>query len=167
MTKVLSKSRYKLGLECANKLFFHSDKSFKNQQTDNSFLASLAEGGFQVEALARLKYPQGFFVKANPGDYQAAARKSKLLFDRHKVVVYEAAFLTNDLYAMTDIVVKNGNDIKLIEVKAKSYDPNDPHCFIGKRGGLVSSWKPYLFDLAFQKEVAQRAFPHFNITACL
>lgn len=167
MTKVLSKSRYKLGLECANKLFFHSDKSFKNQQTDNSFLASLAEGGFQVEALARLKYPQGFFVKANPGDYQAAARESKLLFDRHKVVVYEAAFLTNDLYAMTDIVVKNGNDIKLIEVKAKSYDPNDPHCFIGKRGGLVSSWKPYLFDLAFQKEVAQRAFPHFNITACL
>ena len=101
-------------------------------------------------------------MKANPGDYQAAARESKLLFDRHKVVVYEAAFLTNDLYAMTDIVVKNGNDIKLIEVKAKSYDPNDPHCFIGKRGGLVSSWKPYLFDLAFQKEVAQRALSSFQ-----
>ena len=32
---------------------------------------------------------------------------------------------------------------------------------------MVSSWKPYLFDLAFQKYVAQKAFPHFQYEAYL
>jgi hypothetical protein len=30
--KVLSKSRFKLGLECPNKLFFTSDKKYANQK---------------------------------------------------------------------------------------------------------------------------------------
>ena len=49
--KVLSKSRFKTGLSCPNKLYFTGNKSYKNKEDDNTFLASLAEGGFQVEAL--------------------------------------------------------------------------------------------------------------------
>jgi hypothetical protein len=33
--------------------------------------------------------------------------------------------------------------------------------------GLVSGWKPYLFDLAFQKYVAQKTFPQFKFEAYL
>jgi hypothetical protein len=58
--KVLSKSRFKIGLSCPNKLFFSGNKSYKNKEHDNTFLASLAEGGFQVEALARLSYPSNY-----------------------------------------------------------------------------------------------------------
>ena len=50
--KVLTKSRFKLGLECGNKLFFTSEKEYANQKVYDSFLLSLAKGGFQVEELA-------------------------------------------------------------------------------------------------------------------
>ena len=61
------------------------------------------------------------------------------LLRNDNVVIYEAAFLFDDLFIRTDVLVKNGNHIDLIEVKAKLFDPLDPHLFIGKRGGLVSS----------------------------
>jgi hypothetical protein len=35
-------------------------------------------------------------------------------------------------------------------VKAKSFNPKDENIFIGKNGGLVSGWKPYLFDWLFK-----------------
>jgi len=64
-------------------------------------------------------------------------------------------------------LVKKGKNIKLIEVKAKSVDPNDPYNFIGKSNKIVSSWKPYLFDLAFQTYVTQRCLPSFDVTPYL
>ena len=73
--RVLSKSRFKLGLECPNKLFFTNDKTFANKKASDSFLQSLAEGGFQVEALARLHYPDGIFIDAEAFDYEKAVAK--------------------------------------------------------------------------------------------
>ena len=61
--KVLSKSRFKLGLECPNKLFFTSNKEYANQKSENPFMKALASGGFQVEELARLHYPEGILIK--------------------------------------------------------------------------------------------------------
>ncbi|WP_333596780.1 hypothetical protein [Chryseobacterium flavum] len=59
--KPLTKSRFKLGLECPNKLFFTSKKEYANTKVEDTFLKALAQGGFQVEELARLGYPQGVF----------------------------------------------------------------------------------------------------------
>ena len=69
-----------------------------------------------------------------------------------------AAFLYDHLFIRTDILVKKGNYIKLIEVKSKSFNSEDPNTFIGKKGGLVSAWKPYLFDVAFQNHVIQKCY---------
>ena len=38
---------------------------------------------------------------------------------------------------------------------------------IGKKGGLVSGWKPYLFDVAFQRYVIQKCHPAWNIRSYL
>jgi hypothetical protein len=61
--------------------------------------------------------------------------------------------------------VKQKNKIHLIEVKAKSIDPTKEYIFKGKRGGLDGDYKSYLYDLAFQKKVAQLAFPQFEYKA--
>ena len=74
-----------------------------------------------------------------------------------RIVIFEAAFRFENLFIRTDILVKKGNEIRLIEVKAKSFDPDDDNLFIGKRGGLVGGWKPYLFDVAFQRYVSRNA----------
>jgi hypothetical protein len=163
--KVLSKSRFKLGLECPNKLFFTSDDRFVNQKNEDSFLQALAKGGFQVEELARLHYPGGIFINTEPYEYEKAFQLTKDALKQENVVIYEAAFLVDNYFIRTDILEKKGNKIRLIEVKAKSFNPHDERLFIGSKGGLVGGWKPYLFDLAFQKHIAKLTFPDFQYEA--
>jgi hypothetical protein len=88
------------------------------------------------------------------------------LLQRDEVVIYEAAFLFDSLFIRTDVLVKKGNVVQLIEVKAKSYDPTDPETFEGKKT-LKSGWVPYLFDLAFQTHVARLAAPELTFTPYL
>ena len=166
--RVLTKSRFKLGLECPNKLFYtgKSDEYVDNK-VDDPFMAALAQGGFQVEALARMQYPEGIFIGAEHYEYRKAADLTKAALQQENVTLFEAAFLVDGLFVRTDILVKTGNVIQLIEVKAKSHDPNDENVFLGKKGGLVPGWKPYLFDLAFQKYVIQKSYSDFQIKAFL
>lgn len=165
--RVLSKSRFKLGLECPNKLYFTNDKTFANKKSDDTFLQSLAEGGFQVEELARLHYENGIFIDAESFEYEKAVQLTADALLKENVVLYEGAFLVDGYYVRCDIIEKTGNKIRLIEVKAKSFNPTDEYLFIGKNGKLVSGWKPYLFDLAFQKKVLQMAFPNLEVEAFL
>ncbi len=165
--RVLSKSRFKLGLQCPNKLFFTGKKDYANQKNEDSFLMALAEGGFQVEEMARLHYPYGHLLEGNDGEHELLHKKTQELLQNENVVIYEAAFLLNNLFVRTDILVKTGNEIKLIEVKAKSFDSTEENTFMGKRGGIVSSWKPYLFDLAFQSYVIKMAHPFFKVSSYL
>lgn len=163
--KVLSKSRFKLGLECPNKLFFTGKEEYANQKSENPFLKALASGGFQVEELARLHYTNGIFINTENYEYEKAFQLTQEALFLENVVIYEAAFLVDNFFIRTDILVKEGNRIKLIEVKAKSFNPNEENIFVGSRGGLVSSWKPYLFDLAFQKHIATLTYPNFQFEA--
>ena len=165
--KPLTKSRFKTALECPNKLFFTSKKEYANNKSEDPFMQALASGGFQVEALARLHYPNGIFIDTENYEYDRAVQLTDEALLQDNVIIYEAAFQYNGLFIRTDIIVKKGNTIKLIEVKAKSFNPNEENNFIGARGGLVSSWKSYLFDLTFQKYVTQKAFPQFQYEAYL
>jgi len=136
--KPLTKSRFKTALECPNKLFFTSKKEYANNKSDDPFMQALASGGFQVEELARLHYPNGIFINTENYEYDKAVQLTKEALMHENVVIYEAAFQFNGLFIRTDIIVKTGNIIKLIEVKAKSFNPNEENNFIGARGGLVS-----------------------------
>ena len=147
--KQLTKSRFKTALECPNKLFFTSNEQYPNNKSEDPFMQALASGGFQLEALARLHYPKGVFIDTENFEYDKAVQLTLQALQLENVVIYEAAFQYNGLFIRTDIIVKKGNSIKLIEVKAKSFNPNEENIFVGARGGLVGGWKTYLFDLAF------------------
>ena len=166
--RALSKSRFNQGLECPNKLYFSNSKEvYLNKKNEDSFLQALASGGFQIEEYARLQYPGGILIEDPEDrenyDYQDLADQTSELLKLENVVIYEAAFYVDDLFIRTDILVKNGSNIKLIEVKAKSIDSSNDYNFIGKKGKLVSGWKPYLFDLAFQTYVAKLCLPDYKI----
>ena len=168
--KALSKSRFKLGLECPNKLYFSNNKeTYHNIKKEDPFLQALADGGFQVEEYSRLQYPNGILIEEPKDryDYQDLADKTTALLQQENVVIFEAAFYIDNLFIRTDILVKKGNLIELIEVKAKSINPHNDYNFVGKEGKLVSSWKPYLFDLAFQTHVAKLCLIDYNITPFL
>ncbi|MBA6350394.1 DUF2779 domain-containing protein, partial [Colwellia sp. BRX8-9] len=53
-------------------------------------------------------------------------------------------------------------------VKAKSYSVKDNGDFHNKKGDkLDSKWKPYIFDVAFQKHVLKNAFPKSTVSSYL
>lgn len=179
--KVLSKSRFKLGLECPNKLYYTSKKEYANTKQADSFLQALAEGGFQVEELARLHYPKGKLLEGRDGDYQflhdqteqwlastgSASDVPTVNDGILSTTIYEAAFLHENLFVRCDILQKIGDEIHVIEVKAKSFDPTDEYSFVGKKGGISSGWKPYLFDLAFQVHVVRLCYPQYKVKGFL
>ena len=166
--RYLSKSRYKLALECPTKLFYTGKEHlYANQKVDDPFLLALAKGGFQVEELARMEYPEGVLVECAHYEYDKAIEMTNELLRQENVVIFEAAFAHNNLFIRTDILVKKGDSIELIEVKAKSFDPNNKNTFIGKKGGIDSTWKPYLFDVAFQQYVISKSNPHWTIESFL
>ncbi len=118
-------------------------------QLEDPFLQALTQGVFQVEELARLEYPEGILIEGNDWNYDLLAAQTSELLQWENVVIFEAAFKFESLFIRTDILVKRGNHLQFIEVKAKSFNPADENLLVGSRGGLVSGWKPYLFDVTF------------------
>lgn len=170
--RYLTKSRFKTGLECPNKLYYTKKDEYANQKDFDPFLEALASGGFQVEELARLHYPNGILIEDQSHEnynYEAKVRETHdLLINHENVVIFEAAFKFNNLFIRVDILEKKGNQINLIEVKAKSFNSSDTeYIFVGKQGKIVSGWKYYLFDVAFQKYVINKALPQYQVTPYL
>lgn len=120
-------------------------------------MAKLAEGGYQFGELAKLQYPGGIDLTDKPQDEQVAMTRELLKQD--SLTIFEAAFATDMLFVRVDLLCKQGNRIELIEVKAKSFDPEADSVFKCKRGGFRKGLLPYLQDIAFQKHVAQLAYP--------
>lgn len=162
--RYLTKSRFKLALECPTKLFYTKKKEYPDQKIDNAFLKALANGGFQVGELAKCYFPEGHDI--DDLDYETSLAKTNELLKSDHVTIYEAAFLYQNLFIRADIVVKKGNKIFLYEVKAKSIDGSNPS-FLTKKEAIETKWKPYLYDIAFQKYVVQKSFPEFSVEAYL
>ena len=162
----LSKSRYRLGLECPTKIFYSLNaKTYLNGNRDNDFLRALADGGFQVGELACCLHMPGETVETlRPED--ALAQTARIL-QRYTVTIFEAAFAAEDCFIRADIIRKQGQRIDLIEVKSKSIDPDADEVFTGTRGGIKAEWEPYLHDVAFQTFVVRAAMPGCTVNPYL
>ena len=158
--RYLTKSRFMKALECPTKLFYVGKPDYVNASLEDSFLATLAEGGHQVGALAQLMYPGGVSID----DVRNAAQleRTRVLLGNENVTIYEAALQTAGLFVRVDVLRKQGNVVELIEAKAKSYDPGKDRDFRGARNVLKSEFRPYLQDIAFQRHVAALAYPQFQ-----
>ncbi len=162
----LTKSRFKLATECPTKLYYTGKtKEYADNKRNDEFLQSLAEGGFQVGELAKLMYPGGIEIEVQGHADQLKATQG--LLARQEVTLFEPALSHERLFVRVDILEKKGNAIRLIEVKSKSYDPNDEHFFRGKKGQINSDIRPYLMDVAFQTYVVRQAMPGHKVTPYL
>ncbi len=160
--RYLTKSLFALACKCPTKLYYANKKDeYPNTKLEDPFLKALAEGGLQVAALAKQYYPEGKEIKTL--DYEEALAETNNYLQEEKVVIFEAAIRYQNLFIRADILVKDGDCIELIEVKAKSYNSNKPQDFLTKKGDVSAKWYPYLQDIAFQSYVFQKAFPHFSL----
>ena len=164
--RYLTKSRFKLALECPTKLFYTGkEEQYPDRKRDNEFLQALAEGGFQVGELAKLMFPSGIEITSRSHDEQVA--QTQRLLQREEVTLFEAAIRHGQLFVRVDVLRKTGSRIELIEVKAKSFDSTSARPFRGARGGIDGGMKPYLQDVAFQRHVLGLAYPHLQCSSFL
>ena len=164
--RYLTKSRFKLGIDCPTKLYYTGKKEYPDQSLDDPFLMALADGGYQVGELAKYYFPGGHDIHSL--DYDEALEQTNELLKKNSVIIYEPAIKYKDLFIRIDVLVKSGNHFDLIEVKSKSLDSSIEEPFLTKRDRVLdSSWRPYLYDVAFQKYVLEHAFPEYTINSYL
>ena len=163
--RYLTKSRFKLAVECPTKLFYTGKpKIYHDTKQQDSFLQMLAEGGFQVGELAKCHFAEG--IEVTETEHQPAIAQTALLLQQHQVVVFEAAIAFENFFVRVDVLVKDGNRYELIEVKAKSYDSTRPD-IAGSRVPIKSDMRPYIEDVAFQAWVMRQAYPSALISTFL
>lgn len=162
---LLTKSRFKIALSCPTKLYYNDNPLYENQKVEDKFLEALAEGGYQVGELAKCYYPGGHNITERGYDIPLA--RTNELLKQENVTIYEAAIRYNNCFIRVDILEKQGNNVNLIEVKAKSFKGNGTDDFLTSKGFINGAWNDYLQDVAYQKYVTQKAFPHWNVTAHL
>ena len=162
---LLTKGRFITALTCPTKLYYKSKPDYVNQSVEDTFLASLAEGGFQVGELAKQYFPEGINIETL--ETLEAVKQTNELLINDCVTIFEAAIKFENCFIRVDILEKKGNIINIHEVKAKSFDGKQDTKFLKKDGTPSSSWKKYLYDVAFQKWVCSRALPKNIISANL
>lgn len=168
-TPGLTKSRFKLGLDCPTKLYFNDHRAeYYDAMADDPFLAGLAEGGYQVGEFARWMlcgHPLTDTIETL--DKPTALAETRRRLADTDATIAEAAFQHGPLFIRADVVVKTGNILKLYEVKSKSWDGDAEFWTKRELVRLSSKWEEYLLDVAFQKHVIEKACPELTVRAHL
>ena len=173
--KLFTKSAFKVALTCPTQLYYYRNHEYANQNQEDEFLQSLAEGGFQVGELAKVYYGIDGDHDIKSLDYAVSLRQTQRLLQDQNVNIAEAAFQWGNCFVRVDILEKVGSTINLIEVKAKSWnEQKDSFMGAGRAEGCVASGiREYVYDAAFQKYVVTNAlkeqYPgqHFTVHAYL
>ena len=173
--RYLTKSRFKLALECPTKLYYSKPSNgYFDKNQNNDFLQALADGGNQVGEIAKFKYhpnPVGDAITVETLDYEQSVDETNVkLAVPGRVVVAEAALLHAPFFVRVDILIRDeaSKTIEIIEVKSKSVTEKTISArFQNAKGQFDSAWMPYLYDVTFQAEVARLVFPGYQIRAKL
>jgi hypothetical protein len=168
----LSKSDYALARTCDTKLFFR-ENGFRDNGDSSPYLQLLANGGFMVEALAQAQRPDGVLLARGRDPIEDFAT-TRALLDRETATIFQATLLSGRRLARVDIIEKSGNAVRIIEVKAKSFDAAAHAADIAKGGkgefrssrkpyAHVTDWLPKFEDLTFQVLLFEELFPHLTV----
>ena len=124
----LSKTQYIRGLQCHKSLWLYNNKP-ELRDTPNQAQESLFNTGSDVGDLAKQLFPNGVEIELDSSNFDGMIDKTKELIQSGCEVIYEATFKENGIFAMADILVKNGDCWDIYEVKAstnvKEYHLND------------------------------------------
>lgn len=117
---LLSKSSFIKGLQCEKHLYlykYHYDEMDKLSEMQKAIF----KRGTNVGELAQQLFPGGeVAAQGDPPNYEKALKKTKELIDRGAKVIYEAAFMFNEVLSIADIVVIENEAVKVFEVKSST-----------------------------------------------
>jgi hypothetical protein len=138
---------------CQRKMYYEMNDYHRTAEL-NETLQFYADNGKAIGALAKGYYPQGIEItETNP---EKAYQETLLLLNQNSsLVLFEAAFIWNECYVRVDVLIKEEDKIKLIEVKSKNIT-------LTKKGEPNSESKHLVMDLTFQFYVTTQALGNFD-----
>jgi hypothetical protein len=147
MKRNLSKSKYISGLQCEKRLWLEindPDKATPMSEAQQRIL----EQGTEVGILAREQLPGGLLIKFDRSNIKKGTDETRKTISEGTKIIYEATFLFDDTYALTDILERNKDGSwDIIEVKS-----------------ATSIKDEYIPDLAVQKYVLEGSGLNINKT---
>jgi hypothetical protein len=165
--RYLTKSRFKQAVECPRKLIYTGRAEYVDANKTNDLLKGLAEGGFQIGALAQVIYAkkaelEGIPWKEIKGDQEGQIKQTRDALQQSNITLFEATIQVESFLVRVDILRKRGNRLDLIEVKSKSVDTAKTSVPLKS-----ADYLPYLQDLAYQTMVLRKAYPEFEVHSYL
>lgn len=112
----LSKSQYIRGQQCEKSLWLYKYRSELRQISQQSDMTMNA--GMSVGELAQGLFPDGVTIAYDRNDFYGMVAKTKALMDQGIQTIYEASFSHNGIFVMCDILHKEDDQWKMIEVKS-------------------------------------------------
>ncbi|NWG28985.1 MAG: DUF2779 domain-containing protein, partial [Ignavibacteriaceae bacterium] len=117
---LLSKSSYIKGLQCEKHLYLYK-YHYEEMDELSEMQKAIFKRGINVGELAQKLFPGGVVAtQGDPPDYEKALKKTKELIDSNEKVIYEAAFMFNDVLSIADIFVMEKGGAKVYEVKSST-----------------------------------------------
>jgi Domain of unknown function(DUF2779)/Domain of unknown function DUF83 len=117
---ILSKSTFIKGLQCDKHLYLYKHH-YNWQDKISEMQQSVFNRGHKVGALAQTLFPNGIDASpSSPRAYAKAIEHTRVLIEEGTEVIYEAAFMYNEVLIYADIIVKHGSKWKVYEVKSST-----------------------------------------------
>lgn len=117
---LLSKSSYIKGLQCEKHLYlykYHYDEMDELSEMQKAIF----KRGIDVGELAQKLFPGGIVAaKGDPPDYEKALKKTEELINDGSSIIYEAAFMFNEVLSIADIFLVEDDGVRVYEVKSST-----------------------------------------------
>lgn len=117
---LLSKSSYIKGLQCEKHLYlykYHYDEMDELSEMQKAIF----KRGIDVGELAQKLFPGGIVAaKGDPPDYEKALKKTEELMNGGSKIIYEAAFMFNEVLSIADIFLVEDGGVWVYEVKSST-----------------------------------------------
>lgn len=153
----LSKSDFQLATTCSQKLLYKK-RGYPTAHDTNEYMQMLAQGGYLIGHMANMLYPEGIEITGNTAE---AIEATQMALEQENCTLFEAAISSSQKLVRVDILIKEGNELHLIEVKSKSHDSDD------ESAGQKKNLQKYIQDVAYQYLVLSEAYPDMKIRCSL
>ncbi len=113
----LSKSKYCSGIQCSKILWLDKYKREYREDINNE---SVFENGTNVGEIAKSLFGEYIDIKFNENLNKMIEDTNKAL-ENNKCVITEASFVFDNNFCSVDILVKNGEELEIYEVKSSTH----------------------------------------------
>ncbi|HQU32784.1 MAG TPA: DUF2779 domain-containing protein [Thermoanaerobaculaceae bacterium] len=116
----LSKSRFTSGLQCHKQLWWKVHEPDAPELVPTPAQQAVFDQGTRVGEVAQTYVPGGVLVDAPHNAFAQRLATTKRLLEQRVPAIYEASFDAGNVYAAVDILERDGDGCRLVEVKSST-----------------------------------------------